>query len=157
MFITTSRKPSSKTRTFCQSLSRVLNATYANRGKMSFRDVLIKASGFKIIAVVSQVKGNPSRIEFYNQKGEILLTLYITEAILNLKGRINPDKTVLRCEIDELKQKLLDILEINEDQGSSNENIIWVKKGEGDIKAIFEFYGSAGSMVNPKIYVRRFE
>jgi U3 small nucleolar ribonucleoprotein protein IMP4 len=135
----------------------VLNAAYVNRGKMSFRDVLIKASGFKIIAVVSQVKGNPSRIEFYNQKGEILLTLYITEAILNLKGRINPDKTVLRCEIDELKQKLLDILEINEDQGSSNENIIWVKKGEGDIKAIFEFYGSAGSMVNPKIYVRRFE
>ena len=157
MFITTSRKPSSKTRTFCQSLSRVLNAAYTNRGKMSFRDVLIKASGFKIIAVVSQVKGNPSRIEFYNQKGEILLTLYITAAILNLKGRINPDKTVLRCEIDELKQKLLDILEINEDQGSSNENIIWVKKGEGDIKAIFEFYGSAGSMVNPKIYVRRFE
>lgn len=157
MFITTSRKPSSKTRTFCQSLSRVLNATYTNRGKMSFRDVLIKASGFKIIAVVSQVKGNPSRIEFYNQKGEILLTLYITEAILNLKGRINPDKTVLRCEIDELKQKLLDILEINEDQGSSNEDIIWVKKGEGDIKAIFEFYSSSGSMLNPKIYVRRFE
>lgn len=157
MFITTSRKPSAKTRTFCQSLSRVLNATYDNRGKMSFRDVLIKASGFKKIAVVSQVKGNPSRIEFYNQKGEILLTLYITEAILNLKGRINPDKIVLRCEIDELTPKLLDILEINEDQGSSNENLIWVKKGEGDIRAIFEFYGSDGSMVNPKIYVRRFE
>jgi U3 small nucleolar ribonucleoprotein protein IMP4 len=135
----------------------VLNAAYANRGKMSFRDVLIKASDFKIIAVVSQVKGNPSRIEFYNQKGEILLTLYITEAVLNLKGRINPDKIVLRCEIDELTPKLLDILEINEDQGSSNENLIWVKKGEGDIKAIFEFYGSYGSMVNPKIYVRRFE
>lgn len=157
MFITTSRKPSAKTRTFCRSLSRALNADYTNRGKMSFRDVLIKASGFKIIAVVSEIKGNPSRIEFYNQKGEILLTLYITEAILDLNGRINPDKLTLRCEIDELTPKLLDILEIKEDDGGSNENLLWIKKGEKGSKAIFEFYGSDGSVVNPKIYVRRFE
>lgn len=154
MFITTSRKPSAKTRTFCHSLSRALNAHYTNRGKMSFRDVLIKASGFKIIAVISQVKGNPSRIEFYNKNGEILLTLYITEAILNLKGRINPDKLTLRCEIDELTPRLLEILEIGEDHENSNENLLWVKR---DDKIIFEFYGSDGSMVNPKIYVRRFE
>ena len=121
---------------------------------MSFRDVLIKASGFKIIAVISQVKGNPSRIEFYNKNGEILLTLYITEAILNLKGRINPDKLTLRCEIDELTPRLLEILEIGEDHENSNENLLWVKR---DDKIIFEFYGSDGSMVNPKIYVRRFE
>jgi U3 small nucleolar ribonucleoprotein protein IMP4 len=157
MFITTSRKPSAKTRTFCQSLSRALNAKYVNRGKMSFRDVLIKASGYKTIAVVSQVKGNPSRIEFYSPDGEILLTLYITEAILDLKGRINPDKLTLRCEIDELTEKLLDIFEISTDNENSNENLIWVKKGEGDHKAVFEFYGRDGSAVNPKIYVRRFE
>lgn len=157
MFITTSRKPSAKTRTFCQSLSRALNADYTNRGKMSFRDVLIKASGFKVIAIVSQVKGNPSRIEFYNEEGEILLTLYMTEAILNLKGRINSEKLTIRCEIDELKKKLLDILEIIEDHKDSTQNLIWVKKGEGNNEAVIEFYGSDGSMVNPKIYVRRFE
>lgn len=124
---------------------------------MSFRDVLIKASGFKVIAIVSQVKGNPSRIEFFNEKGELLLTLYITESILDLKGRINPDKLTLRCEVDELTQPLLDILEIEKDHENSNENLLWVKKGEGDTKAIFEFYGNNGSIVNPKIYVRRFE
>jgi len=157
MFITTSRKPSAKTRTFCQSLSRALNADYTNRGKMSFREILIKASKFKIIALVSEIKGNPSRIEFYNQKGEILLTLYITAAILDLNGRINSDKLTLRCEIDELKGKLLDILEIKEDGGSSNENLLLIKKGEKGSCAIFEFYGSDGSVVNPKIYVRRFK
>ena len=157
MFITTSRKPSAKTRTFCQSLSRVLNADYTNRGKMSFRDVLIKASGFKIIAVVSQVKGNPSRIEFFNENGELLLTLYISESILNLKGKINPDKLTLRCEIDNLRKKLLEILQINECLTEINKNIIWVKKGEGENTAVIEFYGNDGSMVNPKIYVRRFE
>lgn len=157
MFITTSRKPSAKTRTFCQYLSRALNADYTNRGKMSFRDVLIKASGFKHIAVVSQVKGNPSRIEFYNSDGEILLTLYISEAILDLKGRINPDKLTLRCEIDELKTALLDILEIKEASENEEENLLLVKKGEDDSKAVIEFYGNNGSMVNPKIYIRRFE
>jgi len=157
MFITTSRKPSAKTRTFCQRLSRVLNADYTSRGKMSFRDVLIKASGFKIIAVVSEIKGNPSRIEFYNQKSEILLTLYITEAILDLNGKINPDKLTLRCEINELTGKLLDILKIKENGEGSNENLLWIKKGERGIRAIFEFYGRDGSIINPKIYVRRFE
>lgn len=157
MFITTSRKPSAKTRTFCQYLSRAINANYINRGKMSFRDILIKASGFKRIAIVSQVKGNPSRIEFYNINGEILLTLYISEAILDLKGRINPDKLTLRCEIDELKAKFLDILEIEEASLNEADNLILVKKGEEDTKAVIEFYGNNGSMVNPKIYVRRFE
>ncbi|HML05725.1 MAG TPA: ribosomal biogenesis protein [Methanobacterium sp.] len=157
MFITTSRKPSAKTRTFCHSLSQALNADYTNRGKMSFRDVLIKASGFKIIAVVSQVKGNPSRIEFFNENGELLLTLYITESILDLKGRINPDKLTLRCEIDDLKDILLEILQIKECVSEINENLIWVKKGEGENTTVFEFYGSEGSIVNPKIYVRRFE
>ncbi|MEN4006471.1 MAG: ribosomal biogenesis protein [Methanobacteriaceae archaeon] len=157
MFITTSRKPSAKTRTFCRSLSRALNADYTNRGKMSFRDVLIKASKFKIIAVVSEIKGNPSRIEFYNQKGEILLTLYITAAILYLNGKINPDKLTLRCEINELTEKLLDIFEIKEDERESNENLLWIKKDEKGSCAIFEFYGNDGSVVNPKIYVRRFE
>ncbi|MGZ7208850.1 MAG: Brix domain-containing protein [Methanobacterium sp.] len=157
MFITTSRKPSAKTRTFCQSVSRALGAEYVNRGKMSFRDILIKAGKFKHIAIISQVKGNPSRIEFYNQKGEILLTFYIKEAMLNLKGRINPNKLTLRSDIEELTEPLLNILEIMEDHENSNENLLWIKKGRGDIKAVFEFYGKDGSMVNPKIYVRRFE
>lgn len=156
MFITTSRKPSAKTRAFCQRLSRALGARYQNRGKMSFRDVLITASECRHIAIVSQVKGNPSRIELLNRKGELLLTLYISEAISDLKGKINPAKLTLRCEVEELLTPLLNILEIEEDL-KKNENLLWIKKGEGDIKAIFEFYGDDGSMINPKIYVRRFE
>ena len=157
MLITTSRKPSAKTRTFCQSLSRALNAEYINRGKMSFRDVLIKSSEFKRFAIISQMKGNPSRIEFYDKSGEILLILYIRESILNLKGRINPHQLTLRCEIDELKLPLLNVLEIEENHKESNKNLLWVKDGQGDFKAVFEFYGSEGSLVDPKIYIRRFE
>ena len=157
MLITTSRKPSAKTRTFCQSLSRALNAEYINRGKMSFRDVLIKASEFKRFAIISQMKGNPSRIEFYDSNGEILLTLYIRESILDLKGRINSNKLTLRCELEELKEPLLNVLGLNENHEGSNRNLLWVKKDQGDFEAVFEFYGNEGSLLNPKIYVRRFE
>jgi U3 small nucleolar ribonucleoprotein protein IMP4 len=157
MLITTSRKPSAKTRTFCQSLSRALNAEYINRGKMSFRDVLIKASEFNRFAIISQMKGNPSRIEFYDKNGEILLTLYIRESILDLKGRIYPHQLTLRSEVEELKLPLLNVLEIKENHEGSIKNLLWVKEGQGDFKAVFEFYGNNGLLINPKIYVRRFE
>lgn len=155
MFITTSRKPSSKTRSFCQTLSRALGAHYVNRGKMSFREIFIKASSFDHIAVISEIKGNPSRIEFYDSTGKLLFTLYISESSTNMKGRINPEKLTLKSEVEELTRPLLDILKIKESK--KNENVLWIKKGDHDTKAIIEFYGNDGSMVNPKIYVRRFQ
>jgi U3 small nucleolar ribonucleoprotein protein IMP4 len=156
MLITTSRKPSSRTRSFCQSLSHVLNAEYVNRGKMSFRDVLVKASslGFPKIAIVSQIKGNPSKIEIYDENSKMLLFLKITVSLLNLKGKINSDALTIRCEIEELKDPLIGILNIPENKGNSNMNLIWVKEGEGENKAIFQFYGKDGSIRDPRIYVK---
>lgn len=161
MLITTSRKPSGRTRSFCQSLSHALNAKYANRGKMSFRDVLVKAasSGFQKIAIVSQIKGNPSRIEIYDENGKILLFLNITVALLNLKGKVKSDALNIKCEVEELKNPLINILNIPENKGNSNKNLMWVKEGEGDNKAILEFYDKDGSVRDPRIYIRswRFE
>ncbi len=154
MLITTSRKPSNRTRSFCHDLSHVLNAKYVNRGKMSFRDVLIKSAslGFQEIAVVSQIKGNPSKIEIYNEHNELLLFLKITVSLLNLKGRIDSDALSIRCEIEEIKNPLINTLNVPE--GNSNKNLIWVKKGEGENKAILEFYDKDGSIRDPRIYVK---
>ena len=154
MLITTSRKPSGRTRSFCQDLGHVLNAKYVNRGKMSFRDVLIKSAslGFQKTAIVSQIKGNPSKIEIYNENNEMLLFLKITASLLNLKGKVNSDALSIRCEIEELKNPLIDILDIPE--GNSTRNFIWVKKGEGENKAMLEFYDNDGSIRDPRIYVK---
>lgn len=161
MFITTSRKPSSRTRSFCQSLSRALNTAYVNRGKMSFRDVLVKASdsGYEKIAIVSQIKGNPSRIEIFDKNGEIRLFLKISMALFDLKGRVNPDKFSLRCEIDDLTDTFMDILDIPKIQEKTDNNLIWIKKGDGENKALIEFYDKDGFLRDPKIYVKnwRFE
>ncbi|MGB9978295.1 Brix domain-containing protein [Methanobacterium sp.] len=154
MLITTSRKPSNRTRSFCQDLSHVLNAKYVNRGKMSFRDALLKSAtlGFQEIAIVSQIKGNPSKIEIYNKNNELLLFLKITVSLLNLKGKINSDALNIRCEIEELKNPIINILKIPE--GNSRKNLIWIKKGEGENKAIIEFYDKEGSIRDPRIYVK---
>lgn len=128
---------------------------------MSFRDVLNKASesGFKKIAVISQIKGNPSRIEIYDTNGQILLFLKITMALLDSKGKINPDKLCIKCEIDDLNKAFIDILDIPKCHHDSNRNVMWVKEGDLENKALIEFYDKDGLIRDPKIYVKnwRFE
>ena len=46
----------------------------------------------------------------------------------------------------------MDILKIPEE--NSNKNLIWVKTGEGENKAIIEFYDKEGSIRDPRIYVK---
>src|SRR5664280_84417 len=122
MLITTSRKPSQRTRSFCKSIVRVLNSSYINRGKMSIRDVLIKSSelGYDEIAVVSEMKGNPSRIDFLDSEGEINLSLEVTVGIpnsnANSKSRVKSENLKLNSEVPELDQigTILDISRFTE-------------------------------------------
>jgi len=123
---------------------------------MSFRDVLIKADslGSPKIAIISQIKGNPSKIEIYDENGEMLLFLKITVSLLNSKGKINSDALSVRCEMEELKNPLISILNISENKENSNKNLILVKEGEGENKAVLEFYDKDGSIRDPRIYVK---
>ena len=43
MLISTSRKPSQKTRKFCKNLAHATGFTSVNRGKMNMRELLLKA------------------------------------------------------------------------------------------------------------------
>ena len=71
---------------------------------MSIRDVLIKSSelGNNIIAVVSEMKGNPSRIDFQNEKGEVIFSMDVTVGIPNSnassKGRVQSEELKLHSE-----------------------------------------------------------
>lgn len=174
MLITTSRKPSQRTRSFARSMDRVLNSKYINRGKMSMRDVHLKSSslGYSKTAVISEVKGNPSRIEIYDLEGESLISLDITATNPLASGRISKKKLHLRWELDQslskIKDKIISILEIPEDptdliSGSkslkrelkehSNSNLILVK-GE-DNKIVVEFIDQDGQLTGPRIYIHK--
>ena len=89
MLISTSRKPSQKTRKFCKNLAHATGSTSVNRGKMNMRELLLKALEIDEfnLAIVNEIKGNPSRISFYSNKGELLLTILIGAS--NGSGKIN--------------------------------------------------------------------
>lgn len=72
MIITTSRKPSRKTRSFAKALSRFLNCKYIQRGKMS-----LKGLDNERMWVISEFKGNPAFLSFY-EKGEKVLEISIS-------------------------------------------------------------------------------
>jgi U3 small nucleolar ribonucleoprotein protein IMP4 len=127
---------------------------------MSIRDVLIKSSelGYNEIAVISEMKGNPSRIEFLDAKGEIDLSIEVTVGIpnsnANSKSRVKSEDLKLYSEVPELDQigNILDIPQLKE--GSPLENLMTLKRAEGKDKALIKFYGSNGIETGPKIFVK---
>jgi U3 small nucleolar ribonucleoprotein protein IMP4 len=160
MLITTSRKPSQRTRSFCKSLVGVLNSSYINRGKMSIREVLIKSSelGYDKIALISEIKGNPSRIDVKDALGEIILSLDITVGIPNSKAdsksRVKSENLKLNSEVSELDQlgNILDIPKFTE--GTPLENLMVIKRSDHKYRALVEFYGSNGIETGPKIFIK---
>jgi U3 small nucleolar ribonucleoprotein protein IMP4 len=166
MLITTSRKPSQRTRSFSRSLERVLNSKYINRGKMSIRDVLIRSSqlGFDNTAVISEMKGNPSRIEIYGPKGESLVSMDITVSLSSSRGRIKKDQLQIRCEIENLRDKITKILKIPlenrnnlKNKEKSNSNLLWIREGQKGSKSVVEFYDDQGIKTGPRVYVHQCE
>jgi U3 small nucleolar ribonucleoprotein protein IMP4 len=127
---------------------------------MSIRDVLIRSSelGYDKIAIVTELKGNPNRIEFQDEKGEFILSMDITVGIPNSnassKSRVKSENLKLYSEVQELDQlgTILDIPKHTED--TAFENLLAIKKGDGKNRAIIEFYGSNGIETGPKIFIK---
>lgn len=127
---------------------------------MSIRDVLIRSSelGYNKIAVVTEMKGNPNRIEFQDDKGELILSMDITVGIPNSnassKSRVKSENLKLYSEVQELDQlgTILDIPKLTE--GIAFENLVAIKKGDGKNQAIIKFYGSNGIETGPKIFIK---
>ena len=127
---------------------------------MSIREVLIKSSelGYDNIALISEIKGNPSRIDFQDALGETILSLDITVGIpnsnANSKSRVKSENLKLNSEVSELDQ-LGDILDIPKfTEGSPLENLMVIKKSDQKYRALVEFYGSNGIDTGPKIYIK---
>ncbi len=144
---------------------------------MSMRDVLLKSRvlGYNKTAVISQMKGNPSMMEFYDLEGDLILSMDITVSNSIASGRIKKKKLKLRWELDEsksdLKEKIISIMEISEDPSDliktgsntlkeelkqySDSNKMVVKQGEKGSKAVVEFHDQQGQITGPRIYVHR--
>ncbi|MEM0303375.1 MAG: rRNA maturation protein [Archaeoglobaceae archaeon] len=80
MILTTSRKPSRKTRSFAKALSRFLNWQYVQRGKIS-----LKEFENECICMISEIKGNPAFLNFYEYGEKVLEVFFSVSNIKKVK------------------------------------------------------------------------
>ncbi len=154
MLISTSRKPSQKTRKFCKNLARVTDSTSVNRGKMNMRELLLKALDLEEInlAVVNEIKGNPSKITFYSNKGEVLLVILISVVLESEKLNIAPSKLKIVSNMEKLNV-LSDILGL-ELVDKAEDNFILISQDENLIAKI-NFINKFGDKLNFQINVKK--
>lgn len=154
MLISTSRKPSQKTRKFCKDLAHATGSTSVNRGKMNMRELLLKALDVDEynLAIVNEIKGNPSRISFFDNRGDLLLTLIIGASEHKEKMNIAPSELKIISQVEELNV-LSDILDM-ELVDSAEKNYLLISKSEDSIAKI-NFINKFGDINNFKINVKK--
>lgn len=172
MLISTSRKPSSKTRAFCKNLSHALDTEYINRGKMSMRELRLKSAdiGSNSIALVYEMKGNPSKITFFNNDGEELLVIIGSVNTTNQRLHIKTSELSFTSDIPELNilKDIFPIVDNMDDSMKKNsmENHIHIEQIEDDWNDELEdfnkrigtirFYNRDGEDTGLKINIRKF-
>ncbi|HIP74234.1 MAG TPA: hypothetical protein EYH14_01115 [Euryarchaeota archaeon] len=98
ILITTSRKPSRRTRRFCRELEAVLPLSrYVNRGKAPLRLISerARADGYYRVLIVGETKGNPSIIRVLDLRTNPFRwmgQLYISEVFLLLDVKTRPQR-----------------------------------------------------------------
>ena len=155
MLISTSRKPSQKTRKFCKTLARTTDSTSVNRGKMNMRELLLKALEVDEVnlAIVNEIKGNPSKITFYSNKGEVLLVLLISVSMANNeKLNMAPSQLKIVSSFDDLNI-LSDILDIDLVE-RAEDNFIIISKHK-DFIAKINFVNKFGGKLDFQINVKK--
>lgn len=154
MLISTSRKPSQKTRKFCKNFAHSTDSISVNRGKMNMRELLLKAlsEDETNLAIVNEIKGNPSRITFYSNKGEILLIVLISVNTSNERLNIKTSELKIVSQVDELNC-LSDILGYELVDKAEN-NFIHISH-ENDLIAKINFINNDGYKTDFQINIKK--
>lgn len=158
MLITTSRKPSPKTRQFCKTLSRFIKGECINRGKMNLRDIFIKtlAEGYSHTLLIYESQGNPTRITFFNGGGQEIFQAEVNVALPTTRLQINGDNVTIKCDLEELSI-LEQILPVGYKYDNPDSNYIWIRKSDKHYKAQIDFIDKNGNFTGFKIYLKNFK
>jgi len=91
MIITTSRKPSRKTRRLARVLANFMNWEYITRGKLSFEELYLTLKKGENLAVIEEIKGNPAILKIISpEKGIIMLIKFSIGEIRKIKMDKSP-------------------------------------------------------------------
>ncbi|MDO5831867.1 MAG: ribonucleotide-diphosphate reductase subunit beta [Methanobrevibacter sp.] len=121
---------------------------------MNMRELLLKALEVDEynLAIVNEIKGNPSRISFYSNRGELLLTLLIGASEENEKMNIAPSQLKIVSEVDQLNV-LKDILDMDL-VVEAKENCILISESEDSVAKI-NFINKFGDKIKFQINVKK--
>ncbi|MBR5503494.1 MAG: ribonucleotide-diphosphate reductase subunit beta [Methanobrevibacter sp.] len=159
MLISTSRKPSQKTRTFCKNLSHAFGYDYTNRGKSSLRDLLVKAKqlGHDGLVLVYQIKGNPSKLTFYDLESNEKLALLVSVNTTSERLHIKPEELKIRSTVRELDilAEVLGIEVTTEPQDSNYIRISYADYDDESNFAIIYFINKKGEQIDFRINVKK--
>jgi hypothetical protein len=152
LLITTSRKPSRRTRRFCRELSAVLPLSlYVNRGKASLRTIAERAvaDGYSRVLVVGETKGNPSLIRVLDvapNRWEWKGQLFITSAVLRLDRHL-PVRKIKEEDLVVDADVYADVLRSIFDVYDGKEGVVLKERG-GNVSFVYD-----GESVGPEFKV----
>lgn len=179
--VTTSRRPSRRTRSFLKDLVSILpDSRRLNRGKLSLRGLLAEAvvHNCKRIVIVNTFKGNPGSIDFYEVKissledissnelrfmGRIILKGVSLSNELNYSRCVG--KRILKIDDSECSSKLcLEARELlvealvkassNHEKQSQSEGIVLIIRDRGDYIEL-SFKTDSDKICGPVIRIRK--
>ena len=122
---------------------------------MNMRELLLKALAEDEVnlAIVNEIKGNPSRITFYSNKGDELLIVLISITTTNERLNISPSKLKIVSEVENLNV-LSDILGF-ELVDKAEENYIHISGGYEDLVAKINFINKFGDKLDFQINIKK--
>ena len=122
---------------------------------MNMRELLLKALEEDEInlAIVNEIKGNPSRITFYSNKGDELLRILISVTTTNERLNISPSELKIVSDVESLNV-LSDILGF-ELVDKAEENYIHISNGYDDLIAKINFINKFGDQIDFQINIKK--
>ena len=133
ILITTSRKPSRRSRSLAREFSRLIPfSTYITRGKKPIEDLveLARSKGYNRICILKERHGNPFKFDFINIEGENWN--YLKNSVIFNLIKLQREIIKEKIRFDEIRfegdQKIKDLFNIFE-ESVDTKNIMCAKRG----------------------------
>jgi U3 small nucleolar ribonucleoprotein protein IMP4 len=121
---------------------------------MNMRELLLKALEVDEynLAVVNEIKGNPSRISFFTNKGELIITILIGVTLDTEKTNIAPSQLKIVSEVKQLNvlSEILDLDLVDK----AEDNYILISESDDSVARI-HFINKFGDRLNFQINVKK--
>lgn len=162
--ITTSRKPSQKTRRLAQFLKHYFNFNYINRGKTSLSKLKnqTQTDNKHILIIINETKGNPSSINIYDLnlvEDEPVYSLYINVSLPenNTKINVNSKEIYILNKAKSMRAFNELFKEVKPEEKLKTNIVTVLDYKENDNIAKVEFIDKHANTLKYKLYIKSFK